>query len=170
MVVKLLGRKWTMRFDGLAIIASNDIRIMLSCEDGGTMPFSFKLEFPCSNNAVEYEAYLTGLVIALSMEIKHIRVLGDSNLVFSQVKGDFALKEPSLASYRTWAQKMKRRFQTFSVKYAQRSENRFTDALANVGSQVPFEKESTLVRVNKQQNSITETLKKMFPEQPNEED
>ena len=50
---------------------------------GGTIPFSFKLEFPYSNNAIEYEAYLTGLAIALSMGIKHMRVLKDSNLEVS---------------------------------------------------------------------------------------
>ena len=62
------------------------------------MPFSFKLEFPCSNNAIEYKAYLIGL--AISAWKSSIRVLKDSNLVVSQVKGDFALREPSLASYR----------------------------------------------------------------------
>ena len=36
---------------------------------------------------------MTRLAIALSMGVKHMRVLGDSNLVVSQVKGDFALKE-----------------------------------------------------------------------------
>lgn len=100
-MLELLGRKWTMRFDELATIAFNGMGAMLSYEDGETVPFSFKLEFPCSNNATEYEAYLTGLTIALIMGIKHIRVLGDSNLVVSQVKGDFALSEPSLASYWT---------------------------------------------------------------------
>ena len=35
--------------------------------DGDTMPLSFKLEFSYSNNASEYEAYLTGLVIALNI-------------------------------------------------------------------------------------------------------
>ena len=58
---------------------------------------SFKLGFSCSNNVAEYEAYLTRLTIALSIRVKHMRVLGDSNLVVSQVKGDFALKEQSLA-------------------------------------------------------------------------
>ena len=62
---------------------------------------SFKLGFSCSNNVAEYEAYLTRLTIALSIRVKHMRVLGDSNLVVSQVKGDFALKEQSLAAYRT---------------------------------------------------------------------
>ena len=92
-MVELPRKKWTMRFDGLATIASNGLAIVLSCEDGDIMPLSFKLEFPCSNNAIEYEAYLTGLAIALSIGVKHLRVLGDSNLMVSQVKGDFALRE-----------------------------------------------------------------------------
>ncbi|XP_050248858.1 uncharacterized protein LOC126696116 [Quercus robur] len=80
-VAKLPERKWTMRFDGSATTASNGIGVVLSYEDGDTVPLSFKLVFPSSNNATEYEAYLTGLAIALCMGIKHIRILGDSNLV-----------------------------------------------------------------------------------------
>ena len=136
-VEELPGRKWTMKFDVSATTTSNGTGVVLSYEDGDTVPFSFKLEFPCLNNAAKYEVYLVGLTIALGMEIKHMRVLGDSNLVVSQVKGDFALREPSLASYRTWAQKLEGRFRTISVEYAQRSKNRFTDALATLGSQVP---------------------------------
>ena len=74
------------------------------------------------------------MTIALSIGVKHMRVLGDSNLVVSQVKGDFALREQSLAAYRTWVQRLKQEFQTFSMEYTQRSENRFADALATLGS------------------------------------
>nr|XP_023919258.1 uncharacterized protein LOC112030827 [Quercus suber] len=137
-VAEIPGKKWTMRFDGLATATSNGVGVVLSCENGDTIPLSFKLDFSCSNNAAEYEAYLTGLTIALSIGVKHMRVLGDSNLVVSQVKGDFALREQSLAAYRTWAQRLEREFLTFSIEYTQRSENRFADALATLGSQVPF--------------------------------
>ena len=108
--------------------------IILSCENGGTIPLSFKLGFSYSNNAAEYEAYLTKLTIALSIGVKHIRVLGDSNLVVSQMKGDFALREQSLAAYRTWAQRLELEFQTFSIEYTQTSENWFADVLATLGS------------------------------------
>jgi len=114
----------------------------------------------------QYEAYLTGLTIAFSIEVKHTRVLGDSNLVVSQVKGDFALWEQSLAAYRTWVQRLEKEFRTFSVEYTQRSENRFADALATIGSQVPFKERDTLIRVSKQEHSIIGILKKMFPEEP----
>ena len=81
-----------MRFDGSATKTSNGAGIVLSCKDGDTIPLSFKLGFSCSNNTAEYEAYLTRLTVALSIGVKHMRVLGDSNLVVSQVKGDFALR------------------------------------------------------------------------------
>ena len=92
-VAELPGKKWTMRFDRSAMTTSNGSGIVLSCEDGDTMPLSFRLGFSHSNNAAEYGAYLIGLAIALSMGIKHMMVLGDSNLVISQVKGDFTLRE-----------------------------------------------------------------------------
>ena len=108
--MEIPGKKWTMRFDGSATTTSNGVGIVLSCKNGDTIPLSFKLGFSCSNNATEYEACLTGLTIALSIGVKHIRVLEDSNLVVSQVKGDFALREQSLATYRTWAQRLELEF------------------------------------------------------------
>lgn len=92
-MAELLGKKWAMRFDVSATTTSNRFGIVLSCEDEDTMPLSFKLGFSYSNNAVEYKAYLIGLAIAFSMRIKHMKVLRDSNLMVSQVKGDFALRE-----------------------------------------------------------------------------
>ena len=133
-MVELPGKKWTVRFNGSATTTSNSLEIMLSCKDGDTMPLSFKFGFSYSNNDAKYEAYLIGLAIALSIGVKHIRVLGDSNLVVSQVKGDFILREQLLVAYKTWAQKVEQKFQTFSVEYAQRSENRFADTLATLGS------------------------------------
>ena len=82
-VTEIPGRKWTLRFDRSATTTSNGVGIVLSCENGDTIPLSLKLGFSCSNNVVEYEAYLIGLTIALSIGVKHMRVLGDSNLVVS---------------------------------------------------------------------------------------
>ena len=105
-MIEIPRKKWTMRFDGSTTTTLYGVGVVLSCENGDTIPLSFKLGFSYSNNAAEYEAYLIGLIIALSIGVKHIRVLGDSNLVVSQVKGDFALREQSLATYKTWAQRL----------------------------------------------------------------
>ena len=72
------------------------MEVVLYHEKDEAVVLSFKLEFPCSNNTAEYEAYLTGLATALEMGVKHLKVMGDLNLVVYQAKGIFSLKEPSL--------------------------------------------------------------------------
>ena len=67
------------------------------------------------------------------MGVKHLKVLGDLNLVVYQTKGSFSLKEPNLASYRM-AQKMEERFLTFEIEHAPRNKSWFADTLAALGS------------------------------------
>lgn len=104
-MVELLGRKWTMRFNGSEATASNGIEVVLSYEDGDIVPFTFKLGFLYLNNAAD--AYLIGLDIGLGMGIKHMRVLKDPNLVVYQVKGDQVMV-PEEPSEEDWRSKIKR--------------------------------------------------------------
>ncbi|XP_023883672.1 uncharacterized protein LOC111995960 [Quercus suber] len=134
--------QWVMKFVGSSTVQSGGVGVVLYHEEDKAIALSFKLEFLCSKNTVEYEAYLTGLATALEMGVKHLRVLSDSNLVVCQTKGSFSLKEPSLASYRAMAQKMEEKFLTFEIEHALRNENRFADALAALGSQIMFEGEA----------------------------
>uniref|UniRef100_A0A2N9H4D7 RNA-directed DNA polymerase n=1 Tax=Fagus sylvatica TaxID=28930 RepID=A0A2N9H4D7_FAGSY len=83
----LVDSTWTLKFDGSSTSNSSGAGIVLMREDGETIAKSFKLDFSCSNNASEYEAYITGLAIAHEMGIKHLRVIGDSNLIICQTKG-----------------------------------------------------------------------------------
>ena len=69
--------QWVMKFDGSSTTQSGGVEVVLYHEEDKVVALSFKLEFPCSNNTVEYEAYLTGLATALEMKVKHLRVLGD---------------------------------------------------------------------------------------------
>ncbi len=84
----LADSTWTLRIDGSSTFVSNGAGIVLIREDWETIVKSFKLDFSCSNNASEYEAY-TGLAIAHEMGIKHLKVIGDSNLIICQAKGNF---------------------------------------------------------------------------------
>jgi hypothetical protein len=96
LLVDLVDSTWTLKFDGSSTSNSSGAGIVLIREDGETIAKSFKLDFSCSNNASEYEAYITGLAIAHEMGIKHLRVIGDVNLIICQTKGEFSLKELSL--------------------------------------------------------------------------
>ena len=123
------------------------------------------LPISCSKNMVEYEAYLNRLATALEMGVKHLKVMGDSNLVFCQVKEIFSLKEPSLTPYKVIAQKMEEKFSTFKIEHALRNENHFADALAALGLQIMFEGDNTRVVVSKRKESIIEVLKERLQEE-----
>uniref|UniRef100_A0A2N9ENL2 RNA-directed DNA polymerase n=1 Tax=Fagus sylvatica TaxID=28930 RepID=A0A2N9ENL2_FAGSY len=162
---------WTLKFDGSSTATSAGAGIVLYKDDGEAVTKSFKFDFPCSNNAAEYKAYLAGFAIAYEMGIKHLRVIGDSNLVVCQARGEFSLKEPSLAPYRALAQKLEAKFSTFEIEHAQRNENRYADALATLGSQIAFEGEEMDVTICKKTQPIVELLKKEFEElSPDQED
>uniref|UniRef100_A0A2N9F6T5 Uncharacterized protein n=1 Tax=Fagus sylvatica TaxID=28930 RepID=A0A2N9F6T5_FAGSY len=164
LLADLADSTWTLKFDGSSTSSSSGAGIVLAREDGKTIAKSFKLDFPCSNNASEYEAYITGLVIAHEMGIKHLRVIGDSNLIICQTKGEFSLKEPSLALYRALAQKLEEKFDTFEISHAMRCENRYADALATLGSQVSFEGSKVDVTIDKRSMPITDLLREKFKE------
>ena len=111
-MVEEVGEQWVMKFDGSSTTQSEGVGVVFYHEEDKAIALSFKLEFPCSNNTAKYEAYLTGLATALEMGVKHLKVLGDSNLVVCQTKGSFSLKKLNLAPYRAMAQKMEKRFLT----------------------------------------------------------
>ncbi|XP_075640293.1 uncharacterized protein LOC142612047 [Castanea sativa] len=67
-------------------------------------------------------------------------------------------------------QKMKEKFSTFEIEHTPRSESRFADALAALGSQIFFEGDSTRIEVSKRKESIIEVLKEKFQEKQCEED
>jgi ribonuclease HI len=134
LLADLADSTWTLKFDGSSTSSSSGAGIVLTRKDGETIAKSFKLDFSCSNNASEYEAYITRLVIAHEMGIKHLRVIRDSNLIICQTKGEFSPKEPSLALYRALAQKLEEKFDTFEISHTMRCENRYADALATLGS------------------------------------
>ena len=80
-VAEEVREQWVMKFDGSSTAHSGGVGVILYHEEDKAVALSFKLEFPCSNNTAEYEAYLIGLATALEMGVKHLKVLGDSNLV-----------------------------------------------------------------------------------------
>ena len=55
---------WEMTFDRSSISTSGGAGIILAKEENEALSMSYKLDFLCSYNLGEYEAYLTGLRIA----------------------------------------------------------------------------------------------------------
>ena len=82
-------------------------------------------------NEAEYHALITGLKAAIELGIEDIRVRGDSNLIVSQVKGDWKVKEPRLIPLHAECDEMKKKFRRFDIAHVRREFNKDADALAN---------------------------------------
>ena len=63
------------------------------------MTYKVRLQYQATNNEVEYETVLKGLELAKSIEAESILILGDSQLVMSQVNGTCEAKEEQMKKY-----------------------------------------------------------------------
>ncbi|XP_028054430.1 uncharacterized protein LOC114258639 [Camellia sinensis] len=146
---------WTLSFDGVATGGKGGTGIVLTSKSGEKFYFSYKLDFHCSNNEAEYEALILGLIAAEKYSIKKIRIRGDSKLIVKQVSGQFVLKEPSLATYRTTVQRILDKFQKVEIEHVPRSDNKFSDTLATLGARVDIpEEEATIIIKKRTEPSI----------------
>ena len=69
---------------------------------GFTIPKSYKLLFPCTNNIVEYEALTNGLKMAIEWRFIELHIYGDSQLIINQVNDDCLKKMRNWYLTRKW--------------------------------------------------------------------
>ena len=81
---------WTMYFDGASSKEDAGARVVFISPNKETFGFSFTLTFTCTNNILEYEAFLLGLKVASKHNMKNLHIIGDSELVVQQVKVAYA--------------------------------------------------------------------------------
>ncbi|XP_026436665.1 uncharacterized protein LOC113334683 [Papaver somniferum] len=126
-----IDKPWTMFFDGSLYGSVGGSGVVFEAPQGEILSYSFKLDFPCSNNVAEYEALILGLRMAKELNLGSVEVKGDSRLVTNQVNDDFHVKEPHLPPYRAEAQRLMN--QTGStLDHIGRGRNKHANALATL--------------------------------------
>lgn len=60
---------------------------MILSNEKEIIKYSFKFDFPCSNNEAEYKALGLGLLECIKKGIKNISIKGNNNLVVKQING-----------------------------------------------------------------------------------
>nr|XP_023888583.1 uncharacterized protein LOC112000661 [Quercus suber] len=96
---------WKMYFDGAINQNRSGIEVLLISPKGTHIPFSGRLNFLTTNNAIEYEACIMGLQAALDLGVKELEVYDDSLLIISQVQNNWKIKEERLMPYHECLQK-----------------------------------------------------------------
>jgi len=78
--------------------------------------FSLRLQFTCTNNIVKYEALLLGTEEIKSRGIQKLIVIGDSDLVVSQLRETFDTKDEKLKPYKERVTHMLKGFNDISLR------------------------------------------------------
>jgi ribonuclease HI len=86
-----------------------------------------------TNNVAEYSALIAGLELAIQMGITDLDVFMDSELVVSQMKGEWKIKNDRLRVLAVRARSLLNRFENHTIQHVRRELNSDADKLANQG-------------------------------------
>ena len=87
------SKKWVVHVDDSSTQHAGGIGVVLQSPEGDKLKHKICLQYQPTSNEVEYEAFLKGLELAKSVEVRSILILGDSQLVMDQVNGTYKAKE-----------------------------------------------------------------------------
>ncbi|MFN2526478.1 MAG: ribonuclease HI family protein [Actinomycetota bacterium] len=107
------------------------IGVVLLAEDGVLLGQLARSIGETTNNVAEYSALIAGLELALDREVSDLDVYLDSELVVSQLKGEWKIKKDQLRSLAARAELLLNKFSSFSINHVPRALNADADKLAN---------------------------------------
>jgi catechol 2,3-dioxygenase len=85
-----------------------------------------------TNNVAEYRALLLGIERAAALGASELELIGDSELVARQVKGEYKVRDRTLRDLHRQAQKALGAFERWSIRNVPRDDNADADALLNM--------------------------------------
>ncbi|XP_070056945.1 uncharacterized protein [Nicotiana tomentosiformis] len=125
-----------MFFDGASNFKGVGIGLVLISESGQHYPASTNIRFPCTNYMAEYEACFLGIRMSVDMNIKELLVIGDSDLLIHQVRGEWTTKNVKILSYLHYVKELCKKFTKIEFKHIPRILSEFADALETLSSMI----------------------------------
>ncbi|XP_068486563.1 uncharacterized protein [Phaseolus vulgaris] len=86
--------KWVLSVDGSSNQQGSGVGVILEGPNGLLIEQAIRFAFKASNNKVEYEAMIVGMLLAKEMGAKGLLAKSDSLLVTGQVTGEYQAKDP----------------------------------------------------------------------------
>lgn len=84
-----------------------------------------------TNNVAEYKALLLGIERAVALGASELELVGDSELVVRQVKGEYKVKDATLRQLHAEVKRALRDFERWSIRHVRRAQNAEADRLVN---------------------------------------
>jgi ribonuclease HI len=107
------------------------IAAVVATPDGEILEERSQTIGPATNNVAEYRALLLGIERARALEAGEIELVGDSELIVRQVRGEYRVKDASLRDLYARVREALEGFEHWSIRHVRRDENAHADRLVN---------------------------------------
>jgi ribonuclease HI len=84
-----------------------------------------------TNNVAEYRALLLGIARAAELGATELELVGDSELIVRQVKGEYKVKDATMRELHGEVKRALRPFDSWSIRHVRRELNTEADRLVN---------------------------------------
>jgi ribonuclease HI len=84
-----------------------------------------------SNNVAEYKALLLGIERAAALGASEVELVGDSELIVKQVKGEYKVKHAGMRELHAQVKRALQDFESWSIRHVRREQNAEADRLVN---------------------------------------
>ena len=88
--------------------------MVIQTPEGDKIDCMIRLDFPTTNNEVEYEALVAGLDLAKAVRAENMIVHCDSQVITSQINGDYECRSERMKKY---LEEVKNRIGSLEVKF-----------------------------------------------------
>ena len=92
----LEDRFWILYFDGSKTQEGSGAGCILIDPEKKKHFLSCRLEFECTNNTIEYEALVQGLKKTIELNVKKLKVFGDSEIVVRKIRNTINCLSPHI--------------------------------------------------------------------------
>jgi ribonuclease HI len=104
-----------MYFDGSYTLKVAGAGVVYIPPEGDILKYAIQLNFPATNNIVEYEGLVIGLRLAKELGIQRPLIRGDSQLVAKQVQKEYDCSIEKMVEYLVEVHMMEKFFDWFEV-------------------------------------------------------
>ena len=91
--------QWSIHIEELSNKQAGGTSIVLRSPEGDKIECMVRLNFPTTNNEVEYEALVAGLDLAKATGAANVVIYCDSQVITNQVNGDYGCKGERMKKY-----------------------------------------------------------------------
>ena len=107
------------------------IAAVVATPDGEVINSEGRVIGRATNNVAEYKALLLGIELARAAGAEEVELVGDSELIVKQVKGEYRVKDATLRNLHAEVRASLTPFERWTIRHVRREQNAHADRLVN---------------------------------------